>query len=108
MKATVRILCRPAVSPGFTLTSLPVTEVDDAHQAARRIAETSGDPEVGVILVEDTLYDALPDETVRSLAARPQPMIVPFPGPVWVERPAPEEYIVELLRRAIGYRVRLR
>jgi hypothetical protein len=36
-------------------------------------------------------------------------MIVPFPPPSWA---APEEeaeaYLVEILRRAIGYRVRLR
>jgi hypothetical protein len=35
-------------------------------------------------------------------------MVVPFPGPTWVVRPPAEEYIVELLRQAIGYRVRIR
>jgi hypothetical protein len=40
---------------------------------------------------------------------RSLPVLIPFPGPAWVERPAAAEaYIVELLRQVIGYRVRLR
>jgi hypothetical protein len=36
-------------------------------------------------------------------------MVVPFPAPTWTERAAgPEAYILEILRQAIGYRVRLR
>jgi hypothetical protein len=35
-------------------------------------------------------------------------MVVPFPGPTWVAPPeGPEAFIAELLRQAIGYRVRL-
>jgi vacuolar-type H+-ATPase subunit F/Vma7 len=63
---------------------------------------------VGVVLVEDGLYADLPQETRRAIASSPLPMIVPFPGPTWVVRPPAEEYIVELLRQAIGYRVRIR
>lgn len=108
MKATVRVLCTPATAPGFALTSLPVAEAEDGAEAGARLAELRREPGVGVALVEDTLYDALPEETLRSLAVEPLPMVVPFPGPVWIERPPTEAYIVELLRRAIGYRVRLR
>ena len=37
-----------------------------------------------------------------------QPIVVPFPGPAWRAVASAEEQVVELLRRAIGYRVRLR
>ena len=36
------------------------------------------------------------------------PVVVPFPGPDRSARPSAETDLVELLRRAIGYRVRLR
>jgi vacuolar-type H+-ATPase subunit F/Vma7 len=68
----------------------------------------SREPEVGVVLVEEDLFEALPEELHRSLERQPLPIVVPFPGPTWVKRPPPEAYVVELLRRAIGYRVRLR
>jgi hypothetical protein len=35
-------------------------------------------------------------------------MVVPFPAPLWAPpAPGPEAFIAELLRQAIGYRVRL-
>jgi hypothetical protein len=34
--------------------------------------------------------------------------VVPFPGPHWDERSSAEQYVVEILRRAIGYHVRMR
>jgi hypothetical protein len=34
--------------------------------------------------------------------------VVPFPGPAWEKLAPAEERVIELLRRAIGYRVRLR
>jgi hypothetical protein len=36
------------------------------------------------------------------------PIVVPFPAPLWDAAPSePAEYILQLLQRAIGYRVRL-
>jgi vacuolar-type H+-ATPase subunit F/Vma7 len=67
-----------------------------------------GAEDVGVVLLEDRLYDDLPEETRRAISSSPLPMVVPFPGPTWAVRPPAEEYIVELLRQAIGYRVRIR
>lgn len=106
--ATVHVLCTPAVAPGFWLTGLPVVLAEDGPAAAHLLADLRARLEVGVVLIESALYDALPEETLLRIAASASPMVVPFPSPVWIERPPAEEYIVELLRRAIGYRVRLR
>jgi hypothetical protein len=39
----------------------------------------------------------------------PLPMVIPFPAAAWAPgREAAEAYLVEILRQAIGYRVRLR
>ena len=44
----------------------------------------------------------------RALARRPLPMVVPFPIPRRaLAAPAPDAFIAELLRQAIGYRVRI-
>ena len=52
--------------------------------------------------------DALDPATEHELSRRPSPIIVPFPSPSWRERErAPESLVLELLQRAIGYRVRL-
>jgi vacuolar-type H+-ATPase subunit F/Vma7 len=109
MTRGVRIVCGPDVSPGLALAGLAAVPADDPVAAALRITRLLDEPDVGVILVDERLYEALPDELRSRFARNPLPLVVPFPGPVWVSRrEGAEAYVAELLRRAIGYRVRLR
>jgi vacuolar-type H+-ATPase subunit F/Vma7 len=83
-------------------------EVDDVPDGVRRLLAAPDMAGLGVLLVEDSFYHALPPLARRTMARRPLPMVVPFPGPAWSALPeAPESFIAELLRQAIGYRVRL-
>jgi vacuolar-type H+-ATPase subunit F/Vma7 len=109
MSYAVRVLCRPEVAAGFGLAGLRCDEVDAAGDGAPRLRGLMAERGTGVVLVEDRLYESLPEDLRRQMGRRPLPMVVPFPGPTWAARPdAAEEYIVELLRQVIGYRVRLR
>jgi vacuolar-type H+-ATPase subunit F/Vma7 len=103
----LRVVCTPSVSAGFALAGVPTIEVAEVDTAASSIAEL-GARETGVLLVEDTLYEQLPDELRRTLRRRALPIVVPFPGPSWARRDVAVQYIVEILRRAIGYQVRIR
>jgi len=107
MRGRIALVVRPALQPGASLASLPVAEADDGAAAAVRLARLAAEG-AAVVLVEDGLYTDLPEETRRAISSSPLPMVVPFPGPTWALRPPAEEYIVELLRQAIGYRVRIR
>ena len=105
----VRVLCRPELASGFALAGLAPVEAAGGDEAAQQVEALLGRPEVGVILIEEPLHDGLPEELRRQLGRRPLPMVVPFPTPSWAGPAAkPEDYIVEILRQAIGYRVRLR
>ena len=108
MRGTLRVLCRPAVCDGFALAgvrAVPVADGQEAAAALRRLLERS---DLAVLLVEDALYRGLPEELREALARRATPIVVPFPGPAREERLSAEAELVELLRRSIGYRVRLR
>jgi vacuolar-type H+-ATPase subunit F/Vma7 len=109
MSKTVEVICRPEVAAGFGLAGLHTTEVEDPGQTGGRLRELREKPETGVVLVEQALYDQVPEEMLREWGRRALPMLVPFPGPVWeTQLESAEAYIVELLRQVIGYRVRLR
>ena len=109
MSYSVQVLCRPEVGAGFGLAGLRPMEPVDAADAIARLRELLRDSTVGVVLVEDSLYDGLPEDLRLELNRRPLPMVVPFPGPHWEgRREGAEDYIIELLRQVIGYRVRLR
>ena len=109
MTHTVRVVCRPAVRDGFALAGLRTLLAEDAREAAAVLDDLVEQAGTGVVLVEESLYRALPEEFQHSLEHRAIPVVVPFPGPRGdAERPSAEAELVELLRSAIGYRVRLR
>jgi vacuolar-type H+-ATPase subunit F/Vma7 len=104
----VRVICRPAIAAGFRLAGLRPEIASDPTDGARRLAAMLDEDDAGVILAEEDFHAALPETERRALARRPLPIVVPFPLPRWAPAAAaPETFIAELLRRAVGYRVRL-
>lgn len=108
MSHTARVVCQPDLAAGFELAGLQVHEASSPEQAAERLRALLSRPEVGVLLVDERLHRRLSQELRGELGRRALPMIVPFPGPSWTERQDPGAYVLELLRQAIGYRVRLK
>jgi vacuolar-type H+-ATPase subunit F/Vma7 len=105
---TVRVVGSGVACSGFALAGLPTHEVSSLPDAAALLHELVRREDVGVLLVEQSVLDALDPATARDMSRRPVPIIVPFPSPSWRERErAPESLVLELLQRAIGYRVRL-
>ena len=108
MRDRVRVLCRPAIAAGFHLAGFDPEEARDVDEGSRRLVAMLEQADAGVVLVQDDFYAALPDATRHGLARRPLPLVVPFPAPSWAPvAEGPEAFITELLRQAIGYRVRL-
>ena len=108
MALAIRVLCRPSVAPGFELAGVRVDRAEPDESAAAALRELASDPAVGVVLIEERLRRAVPDELVQRLDRRALPIVVPFPSPVWDERSLAEDYVLEILRQAVGYRVRAR
>jgi V/A-type H+/Na+-transporting ATPase subunit F len=107
--STIRVVGRPAACAGFALAGVAVAEVAGAREGSAVIEELAGQPDVGVLLIEQDLLDALGEPERRELMDRPSPIVVPFPSASWKEQgPSADAYVLELLQRAIGYRVRLR
>ena len=108
MSHRVAVVADATVSLGFRLAGLRPRVVDSREAAETLLAEMAREPEWGVILVqEDLVPDAVPVPAGRSDGGLP--ILVPFPGPSRVRPPdEAEAYVAELLRQAVGYRVRLR
>jgi vacuolar-type H+-ATPase subunit F/Vma7 len=105
----VGVLSGAPSAAGFALAGLQPVVAEDGEEAIRRMFALLADPGLGVVLIESGLYEALDDEVHRRISSRVLPLVIPFPGPAWAERlAASDAYVVELLRRAIGYQVRLR
>ena len=105
---TVVAIGSPPMSLGFALTGIPVVEIAAASEGAAQLATLLARDDVGIILADERLVDALPAELRRDCSHRAVPVLVRVPAAQWTAEPRSEAaYILDLLQRAIGYRVRL-
>jgi vacuolar-type H+-ATPase subunit F/Vma7 len=104
----VRVLCRREIAAGFELAGVePIAVASDA-EAAEALRRLARERRVGVVLIEERLHHALPHELVARIDRASSPLLVPFPSPAFEGRGLAEEYVLAILRQAVGYRVRPR
>jgi V/A-type H+-transporting ATPase subunit F len=104
---SVTIAVRPGDGLGFRLAGVTVEEVPRAGEAAafRRLLS---DPHAGVLAVEEELLAAAPERLLRRARERGLPVVLPFALPRRVgEEGRGRAYVAALIRRAIGYGVKL-
>ena len=111
MKFFVRAVTTAPLASGFRLAGLVVDDADvheDAAAIGRRLVAAADRAQTGILFIEQRLFDAAPDVVRHELERRSLPIIVPVPSATFAPAAhAAEDYILDLLRRAIGYRVRL-
>jgi vacuolar-type H+-ATPase subunit F/Vma7 len=107
MGLSVRVVCRPEIASGFELAGLRADTAVDAATTRASLAALAEDPDLGIVLIDERLLRELPAELVQRLERQPRPLLAAFPGPRFDRPEAAEEAVLEILRRAIGYRVRL-
>jgi V/A-type H+-transporting ATPase subunit F len=106
-EATLAILVRAPHGAGFRLAGASVYEIPE-HDAGPRLAALAEDRRLGILAVSEELLPHLPGALLRRAAREGLPIIVPFSIPrAWTEETRAEEYVGALLRRAIGYRVKI-
>lgn len=101
------VISSPGLSTGFSLAGVHVIQAADGQAAGRELERLVNEATSGVVIIDEPLYRDLPEELRSGLSRVVAPVVIPVPGPAWTAESTAHEYIVEILRRAIGYRVRL-
>jgi len=70
------------------------------------LLELKSDPETGVIIIDERLVAGLTQWRIEDIERRWPGLVVVLPAPGKPQRPE-EDYVLRLIRRAIGYQVRL-
>jgi V/A-type H+-transporting ATPase subunit F len=98
---------RPGDAGGFRLAGAEVREVAPGEEPAA-FRELLGDPHLGVLAVEEELLAAAPPRLLARARERGLPVVLPFALPRrWGEPGRGQSWVAELIRRAVGYGVRL-
>ncbi|MGD2080848.1 MAG: V-type ATP synthase subunit F [Nitrospirota bacterium] len=90
---------------GFSLAGVSQRTVS-AGEAADALSRARGEAGVGVIALDERLLEEIPEELVKELERKWEGVLVVLPAP---ELPGTrvEDYALELIRRTIGYHLRL-
>lgn len=103
----LRVVTRPGDGLGFRLAGVAVEEVPGGEEAAR-FRRLLGDATLGVLAVENEVLRAVPEAILRRAAARGLPVLLPFALPRrFGEAGRGQAYVAALIRRAIGYHIKL-
>ena len=99
------VIAPPDASPGFACCGADqhAVVISEAGEALSRVPDN---PSVKVVILDERLLAEIDEESLRGIERRWPGVLVVLPAP---GRPAQEEdYALRLIRRAIGYHVRVR
>jgi V/A-type H+-transporting ATPase subunit F len=90
---------------GFSLAGVSQRTVS-AGEAGDALSRARGEADVGVVALDERLLDEIPEELMKDIERRWDGVFVVLPAP---ERPGTkvEDYALELIRKTIGYHLRL-
>lgn len=102
------VVTAPGDGLGFRLAGARVEEIPPGEEAARLPALLAA-PDTGVLAIEEGVLSRAPVAIVERATRAGLPVLFPFALPRRLREPgAAESYVDLLVRRAIGYHVRLR
>lgn len=96
-------------SLGFRLSGVEVRKADSESELRERIEALMNEKDIRIVIVDEETFRRLPEKLERRLEHSTAPLFLPIPTvKVWRGEVRPEEYATRLIRRAIGYQVKIR
>lgn len=99
------VITPPDVLYGFSLAGIEQRSVEPAD-ADEELRETLSGPDNGLIIIDERLLTGAVEERIREAEHAWPGILLVLPSPLKVP-PEVEDYAARLIRRAIGYHVRL-
>jgi V/A-type H+/Na+-transporting ATPase subunit F len=101
------VAVRPGDALGFRLAGATVEEIEPGGEA-QSFRRLLADARLGVLAVEEELLAAVPARVLGRVRERGLPVILPFALPRSLgEEGRGRAYVAALIRRAVGYGVKL-
>jgi V/A-type H+-transporting ATPase subunit F len=102
----VAFITPPDAGYGFSLAGVPqyVGKVEDAEDMLKKAV---AQPDNGLVIIDERMIKVIAEEDLRELERGWHGILLVLPSP---EKPPPEveDYAMRLIRRAIGYHMRLK
>jgi len=105
---TCRVIADEDAAVGFRLAGVEAAAVAGPQEAERLLRAWVDEGECSLIIVAQRFLEAFSEATRRRLERLSLPIVVPLPlSPAWVREERSDEYVLALIRRAIGFQMRI-
>ena len=105
----VLIIGEPEVIEGFELTGAGIEPEIDPARVQWLMEELLRSRDTEIVVITESLYEQIPEKVRTRAEASDRPLFVTLPRPAgrdeWAER---EDLVSQIIRRTIGYRVKIR
>ncbi|MEK7825367.1 MAG: V-type ATP synthase subunit F [Nitrospirota bacterium] len=103
------IITYPDTSLGFNLAGIEVKEVKEDEDVTLILSDIIKTGGYGLLAIEEGLLSKVDEGILKRIRKTGIPVIVPIDTPKsWHGEAETESYIARLIRRAIGYQVKIR
>jgi len=104
----IMVVTDPKTALGFRLAGVETVAVEDIHEAEKILSDLLKQKQAGVVVVNETFFNVLPEKLQKKLDESIQPIFAPIPHiQSWKEGEGREEYLGRLLRRMMGFQIRI-
>ena len=103
------VITYPDTVPGFSLAGVEVKGVKEGDNITPLLEGIITNGEYGLLAIEERLLSDVPEEVLKKIRKTGVPVIVPIDTPrSWYSEAEMESYVARLIRRAIGYQVKIK
>jgi len=103
------VITAPGDSLGFRCAGLECREARPADDISSMLIALQAEGRYGLVVIEDSLYRRVPESVAKRLGKKALPIILPVVVPKkWGVVEGEESPVVRLIRRAIGYQIKLK
>lgn len=93
---------------GFRLAGVEAVAARDAEEAERLLRECLAEGRASLILVKQSFLEGFSEITRRRVERLSVPLVIPIPLPdAWSREEPAQDYVLSLIRRAIGYQMKI-
>lgn len=107
--AGIVVIADRTTSLGFRLAGVECIDVEGDGDITGLLLELVSGDRYGLIVVDERLFNRVPEKVMRRIKKKGYPVVVPITIPRrWVEKEAVESPMARLIKRAIGYQIRIK
>lgn len=103
------VITEPEDSAGFRCAGFDCIEVKEGDGVSELLLTIMNEGKYGLVAIDQRLLDKVPENVMRRIKKRGQPIVMHINIPrKWEEKEFGESPIVRLIRSAIGYQIKIK